>query len=190
MRDLANQNFTPQSAPISGKIAIPQSVVRIVLILIVTLVILVVARQLLNSGGFVGRSSLTLKDAPKGLTPVAIGTSANIEGEDALNLAIESASFVNVSGVSGSATATRKYGDGSFTMSVNATLPIPEGDTYQVWIVGGDILKLAGTMDGSENYSLVFNDVDNYSSTNTIWITREITPNEGRPEKHVLEGTF
>lgn len=196
MRDLANQDFSGQSvlnSPISppkGKILIPRGVVKILIILAIVLLILVLARNLLSGGSLIGGSSVVLRDAPKGLTPVMLTTNSNL-ADDALNLAIESASFTNVSDQGGSATATRKYGDGSFTMTVNASLPDPKGDTYQVWIVGANILKLAGTLEGPPgNMSLIFNDVDNYSDTRQVWITRERTSSEGEPELHILEGSF
>ena len=128
MRDLAGQNYS------QSKIAIPQSIIRIIILLIVAVAILFLAKAFVNSGG-IGGSSIVLHDAPKGLTPVtAPGVSDIAQG--AVNLVVENASFTDVSGEGGSATATRKYGDGSFVLTVNATLPAPpQGHKYQVWLV-------------------------------------------------------
>ena len=95
------------------------------------------------------------------------------------------------SGESATATASRKFGDGSYNLTVNATLPDPVGNVYQVWIVGGDESHLAGDMQGSgKSWSLSFNDVDDYSNLDGIWISREITKQDNKPEKHILEGSF
>lgn len=195
MRDLANQdyskvNLSSNSFGSKSKIIIQRSTLKIFGTVVVVLAILIVIKILTTSGSLVGSSSIVLKDAPKGLTPVVENVSGNL-ADDALKLSIENASFTNVSNQAGSANATRKYGDGSFTMTVNASLPETKGDTYQVWIVGDSILKLVGTLTGPPgNMFLVFNDIDNYSSTNQIWITRELTSDEGIPELHILEGSF
>lgn len=183
MRDLAQQSY------VKDKIAIPQSTVRILLLLAGALVFLLGAKFIISQVDSNG-SSITLRDAPKGLTPVGVPGGFDVN-KDAINLALESATFSNVSGENARATATRKYGDGSYSLTVNATLPDPIGNVYQVWIVGKGEVNLAGNMRGSGNiWSVVFNDVDNYSDLDEIWITREITNNDGRAEKHILEGTF
>ena len=184
MRDLAQQNYS------RTKFRIPGSVGRVVLLLIVVIAILFAARSVLNVGG-VGGSSVQLKDAPKGLIPVSLSGDV-VSTDEGIDLAIESATFQNVSDVSGTASASRKYGDGSFSMTVNATLPDPKGNPYQVWIVGEGQVTLAGTMNGSGgNWGLVFNDRDkNFSKMNEVWITREITGIDNIPEKHILEGSF
>ncbi len=183
MRDLANQNYS------SPKISISKTTLRILLILAVVIIALFFIKSRTSSSS-VGGSSIELKDAPKGLTPVSLSGVKTSSG--GTNLTIENATFKNVSEQSGSATASRKYGDGSFSLSVDAKLPDPKGDKYQVWIMGGSQIKLAGTMDGSGgSWSLVFNDKDkNYSKMNEIWITREITSIDEKPEKHILEGSF
>ncbi len=187
MRDLAQQNYSLNR----DRIAIPRSAVRIVLILAVVLAVLFGARFInSNNGGLIGGSAVVLKDAPKGLTPVKVPGVVNIT-EGAVNLVVESAAFTNVSGGNATAAATRKYGAGSYSLTVNATLPDPGGNVYQVWIVGDDAIFLAGDMRGSgSSWSIGFNDVDNYSSLDGIWITREITNNDNKPEKHILEGSF
>ncbi|OGD82814.1 hypothetical protein A3A54_01755 [Candidatus Curtissbacteria bacterium RIFCSPLOWO2_01_FULL_39_62] len=188
MRDLAKQTYQSASSR-SSKILIPQSVVRIVLLLILVLVVLFIVKKVIDAGGIVG-SSITLRDAPKGLTPVEAPGVVDVTG-DALSLTVQDATFTNVSGENATATATRRFGDGSYNMSVSATLPDPQGNKYQVWIVGGGQQFLAGDMSGSaKNWGIVFNDVDDYSNLNGVWITREITNNDNRPELHILEGVF
>lgn len=184
MRDLAQQNYSRTN------FRIPGSVGRVVLLLIIVIAILFVARSVINLGG-VGGSSVQLKDAPKGLTPVSLSGDV-VSADEGIDLVIESATFQNVSDVSGTASASRKYGDGSFSMTVNATLPDPKGNPYQVWIVGDGQVTLAGTMNGSaSSWGLVFNDRDkNFSKMGKVWITREITVIDGIPEKHILEGSF
>ena len=184
MRDLAGQNYS------RARITIPRSLLRIALLLAVVLVVLFVVKLAVSSGG-VGGSSIELRDAPKGLIPVSV-SGVEISSEDAINLTIESATFQNVGDVGGSASASRKYGDGSYSLTVSANLPGPKGNPYQVWIVGDGEVVLAGKMNGSGNsWSLVFNDKDkNFSKMNEIWITREITEIDNKPEKHILEGTF
>lgn len=188
MRDLARQNYSGSTS--NTKIAIPQSVVRILLILTAVLLLLFIVKKLTGSGGVIGSSQISLRDAPKGLIPVAVQGSESLL-ENAVNLTNETATFTNVGGESATATASRKYGDGSYSLTVNATLPDPKGNTYQVWIVGGGEPILAGKMNGSgRNWSITFNDKDNYSDLNGIWITREITNFDEKPELHILEGTF
>jgi|SRR3989344_6090487 len=184
MRDLAQQSYS------RTKFQIPEPVVRITLLLVVVIAILFVIRFVVNVGG-VGGSSVQLKDAPKGLTPVSLSGGV-VSTDEGIDLVIESATFQNVSAVSGTASASRKYGDGSFSMTVRATLPDPQGNPYQVWIVGDGEVILAGKMNGSgSSWNLVFNDKDkNYSKMNELWITREITEIDNIPEKHILEGSF
>ncbi len=188
MRDLAGQSYQRKS---SSKIAIPRSAVRVVLLLVAILAILMIVRRVIGGGGIIGGSSIVLRDAPKGLTPVEVPGQNMAIDDGAVDLSIQRATFTNVSGENATATATRKFGDGSYNLSVNATLPDPNGNVYQVWIVGGDAPHLAGDMQGSgKSWSLSFNDVDDYSNLDGIWISREITKQDNKPEKHILEGSF
>ena len=188
MRDLAQQSYQRTT---HSKILINRGAVKVALLLVSILVILLVVRRVIGGGGVIGGSSIVLRDAPKGLTPVEFSGGSTAIDDNALDLSIQSATFTNVSGESASATASRKFGDGSYSLSVTATLPDPNGDRYQVWIVGGDEPYLAGDMNGSgKSWSISFNDVDDYSNLDGIWITREITNNDSKPEKHILEGSF
>lgn len=184
MRDLAQQSYS------RTKYQIPGSIVRIALLLVIVIVLLFAIRFVVSVGG-IGGSSVQLRDAPKGLTPVSLSGDV-VSTDEGIDLAIESATFQNVSDVSGTASASRKYGDGSFSMTVKATLPDPKGNPYQVWIVGDGEVTLAGTMNGAGgSWGLVFNDRDkNFSKMDKVWITREITSIDNKPEKHILEGSF
>lgn len=164
--------------------------VRAFLLVIAVIAVLLLVKQKISSGSFIGGGSAELKDAQHGLTPVSVG--ASDVTNSGVNLSSGSASFRDVKyGGQASATATRTYGAGSYSLSVNAALPNPEGDRYQVWLVDGGQIKDAGFMSGSgKSWSLVFNDTNKYASYSTIWITREITTEDGKPEQHVLEGSF
>lgn len=186
MRDLAQQNFSQSRE----RIAVNKSAVRIILIMGTILIILFGLRIVSSGSDFAGGSAISLKDAPKGLKPVEIPKSFDVT-EGSLNLVVENASFTNVSGENAIATATRKYGGGSYSLSVSATLPDPKGNVYQVWIVGEGNVILAGDMSGSgKDWGIIFNDANNYSDLDGIWITKEITKQDENPEKHILEGTF
>ena len=183
MRDLAQQNF-------SGKSYTRSTIFRVLAIIVVVAGLIFILKSKFG-GSASGNLSVILQNAPNGLKPV------NFSGSDVAKSGIDlkgsSVTFRNVSGDSASATASRTFGDGSFSLSVTATLSDPKGgDKYQVWLVGANGVFDAGLMEGSKNtWSLVFRDKDKYSSAyNQIWITREITTNDNRPEKHILEGSF
>jgi hypothetical protein len=166
------------------------SVVKAAFLVVAVIVVLLLVKQKLSSGSFIGGGSSELVDAQHGLTPVSVGVSGVANG--GVNLSSGSATFKDVKyGGQAKASATRTFGAGSYSLSVSATLPNPSGDKYQVWLVNGDQIKDAGFVSGSgSSWSLVFNDSKNYSSYNTIWITREITTEDEKPEQHVLEGSF
>ncbi len=161
---------------------------KVAVVVILVLGLLFIIKQKISSGSFIGDGSSGLSDAPHGLTPVSVSGVA----DGGVNLSSDSATFKDVKyGGKASASATRTYGAGSFSLTVNATLPNPQGDKYQVWLVSGGQVRDAGFMSGSGgSWSLVFNDSNKYSAYNTIWITREITTEDEKPEQHVLEGSF
>ena len=182
MRDLAQQNLTKRPDARSARIKI------LIIAAIVVGAIFVIKSRFASGGG--SSLSVILQNAPNSLKAVSYGGSS--VSEKCVELMTESADFRDISGDNAKATAARTYGDGSFALTVNATLPDPKGgDKYQVWLVGEEVVD-AGIMDGAKNsWSLVFRDKDKYSSAyNQIWITREITTNDGKPEKHILEGSF
>lgn len=185
MRDLAYQNTL-----VRPKRSLPMPLIKAAFLVIAVIAVLLLVKQKISSGSFIGGGSSELVDAQHGLIPVSVGASNVTSG--GVNLSSGSASFRDVKyGGQAKASATRTFGTGSYSLSVSATLPNPSGDKYQVWLVNGDQVKDAGFLSGSgSSWSLVFNDSGKYSSYNTIWITREITTEGGKPEQHVLEGSF
>lgn len=181
MRDLANRSYDGRDK------GLPKSVKFLVLVALVLSALFFLKDRFFSWG--VSSSSVTLRDAPKGLTPVDVSETVSFDDEG-ISLVTERATFVNVSGDNAKASATRKYGDGTYSLSVNATLPVVVGDKYQVWIATNPA-KLAGTLTGAGgSFSLIFRDTDKYSKVDQIWITREITDNDEKPERHILEGSF
>ena len=183
MRDLANQNIIRRKGAVLGRL-------RIFLLALMLVFVFVVIFQLKSQSTSGGSESANLIDAPKGLTPVKLADVANVSGGIDLSKNTISLSDVRYGG-SASGTATRTFGDGSFSLTVSATLPNPKGDRYQVWLINGSEVKDAGFMEGSgSSWSVVFRDKDKYSKFNNVWVTREITSEGGKPELHVLEGSF
>lgn len=138
----------------------------------------------IGSGG-----NITLHDAPTNLKPV--DTPGGVSAEDGVNLKTEKASFKDVKFSGGaSATATRAYGGGVYSLTVEANLPDPQNTYYQVWLIGGGSPLPIDYMRGSKtSWSLSLRDSDKYSKYRGIWITLERTK-DSLPEEHVLEGSF
>jgi len=182
MRDLAGQNYS------GGRNNTLRTVKIVVLAVAVSIAIWFLSNRSTNTT--TGGGAIVLKEASKGLKPIDLPSDIASVGQ-AVNLRSDSAVFTNVSDLPAKATAIRKYGDGSYTLAVEATLPDPKGSKYEVWIIGEDLKQEAGFLNGSGNsWTLVFRDKDYYSKYNQIWITREITNNDSKPEKHILEGFF
>ncbi len=189
MRDLAQVKTSKKKINSSPKILL------IGIIVVIVVAVLYIIASKINVGGIGGSSAgVVLKDAPKNLTPVAVDrTPVGVDTGGGVELSSGSATFTNVSDDSASATATRVFGNGLYTLTVSATLPDPKGSKYQVWLVGGGKTLNAGFMDGDStktDWSLTFRDKDNYSTLSEIWITKEITTEDGKPERHILEGRF
>ncbi len=185
MRDLANQSLLKRKRQTS-----PKAVRTIIIVILIAGVLYFIASKT-NVAGIGGSGdSIVLRDATRGLTPVKVDGTP-VEVKNAVNLTSNTATLRNVSGEVASAVATRVFGNGSYTLTVDATLPDPKGSKYEVWLVGGGQTVEAGFMEGAKTaWSLTFRDSDKYSSLKSVWITREITSEDERPEKHVLEGTF
>lgn len=184
MRDLANQSIIRKKSLALKKAWI---LVPVFLLIIVILVISIFKSGGTSSGG----DSANLRDAPKGLVPVKINGGL-VSTAGGINLTTNSATLSDVKGGGFSGTATRTYGDGSYSLSVSATLPNPKGEfKYEVWLVGGSSIKEVGVMNGSgSSWSIVFNDKDTYSSYREVWVTRQLTTTIGKPENKVLVGNF
>jgi len=182
MRDLAQRSYIRGDS--SSKKA------KIIVFLALAISALFLLKDNFLSGSASGGSSQALRDAPKGLTPVEISDNL-VSAKEGVSLKTDTASFTNVSEGSAKAAAVRKYGDGNYSLAVNATLPDPKGNRYQVWIIGGGKNYDAGFLNGSgTSWTLAFRDKDYYSKYSEIIITREITDFDNKPEKHILEGNF
>ena len=140
-------------------------------------------------GGSSGGSSITLSDAPRGLTAVQVDSSGL--GDGGVDLVSKKISLRDVKyGGDARATATRSYGGGIYNLSVEATLPDPVNTNYQVWLVSGEALLPIDYMRGAKtSWSLSLRDSDKYSNYRGIWITLERTK-DSKPEEHVMEGSF
>lgn len=184
MRDLAQQNTLVRS-----KRSLPMPAIKAAFLVVVFIAVLLLVKQKISSGSFIGGGSVELMDAQHGLTPVSVGSVNNAAG---VNLTSQTATLASVkSGISGSATATRTYGDGTYNLSVSATLPNPHGNSYAVFLVGPDGPVFLDFMSGSAtSWTLNFNDKDKYSTLNGIWVTEKITKEFKTPETHILEGSF
>lgn len=139
-------------------------------------------------GGSGSSSGVILRDAPTDLKPVNAG---EVKIEGGVDLKTEKASFKDVkySG-SATATATRAYGGGVYSLTVEASLPDPKNTNYQVWLVGSAGPVSIDYMRGSKtSWSLNLRDSDKFSKYKGIWITLERTKDD-LPEEHVLEGSF
>ena len=183
MRDLARSGLIRRKSNF-----FQQSKVLIVPVLIVIVILFVI--NIFGSGGGENRNvnSQYLSDAPKNLEPVDVGKV--IQAESGSNVVTNSITLRNVE-EGGQATAVRTYVPGSFTLTVNATLPDPKGNKYQVWITNGSDVFDAGFMNGSKtSWNVVFRNTNNFMTHREVWITREITSNDDKPEKIVMKGNF
>ncbi len=185
MRDLAqSHSFVPRK---SSKF--PPRILRIILVVFVISGAIYFAGNAITGRGVVGGESV--HDAPAGLTPVEV-SGAPISVAGGVNLSSDTITLKNVAGADGgTATATRVYGNGGYTLTVSATLPDPHANRYQVWLSDGTKVYDANFMDGSKtSWSDTFRDTDKYSKVKNIWITREITSEDNKPERHIMEGSF
>lgn len=180
MRDLSKTTISRNKRPVK----------RILILFGGVSLVAVIAYFLSGSFDMAGSGgSITLHDAPTNLNPVR--TLGGISAGEGVDLKTERASFKDVKFSGGaSATATRAYGGGVYSLTVEANLPDPKNTYYQVWLVGGGNPVPIDYMRGSKNsWSLSLRDSDKYSKYRGIWITLERTKDD-LVEEHVLEGTF
>lgn len=117
------------------------------------------------------------------------------EMEQKFNLQIpenaDRAELSDVAGGSASGIATRVFEDGTFTHTVLADLPEPEGGKfYEGWLVKDADVVYTGKMKLAKGgYLLEFSSNENYSEHNRVVITLEEV-DDASPEEHVLEGSF
>jgi len=186
MRDLAKTNFT------SNRSSKAKFVIRIVFVLFLVLTVLSFVKSRFNLGQSGSSASVTLQEASRGLTPVKLDDLESIV-EGGVNLATQTANLVDVKyGGRASGTATRSFGVGSYSLSVDVVIPETKGGIFEVWLVGaqGELREVdfISCKDNACSYNL--KDKDKYSNYSRIWVTKELTKEDGEPEQHVLEGQW
>lgn len=186
MRDLSK---IPLSNIKRKKSSIKRSV-KLLVLLVFILVLALLLNSKLNLSSLSG-SSVVVREAGRGFTPVELSGEHEELTEGAVDLATQRAVLADVKhGGKAKAVATRSFGGGVYILSVSATLPDPKNVSYQVWVVGGGEVIPIDYMNGSGTaWSLTLRDSDQYSNYSQIWITLERTRDE-TPEEHVMEGTF
>lgn len=184
MRDLANRTYGQK---VTGG---SKFLKRIAALTLGAVVILVVVKLFFSAGGVISGQSVVLRDALTGLKPVESDQDTSVS-EQGVTLKTQSARLIDVSGGSGSGTAKRIFGAGTYSLDIDATLPDPKGNNYGVWLFDGSEVLLVDYLRGSGNsWGYDLKDKDKYSGFNQIWITLEITKNDTKPEKHILEGSW
>ena len=108
---------------------------------------------------------------------------------------IEEATLTAVGSIKGSGGATRSFGTSGFNHEIVASLQLPaEGKFYEGWLVGDSVVSTGALTDEGDNeWSLVFtSDTDLRNGHDAIVVTEETLEDglDGKPEKHVLEGSF
>ena len=109
---------------------------------------------------------------------------------------IESAALNAVGDYSGSGTATRQYDGSRFIHTVTANIGAPaEGKFYEGWLVRKIPFSIVSTGKLNKNgnaYILTFSSADDLNNHPGVVITEETESMglDGKPEAHVLEGSF
>lgn len=110
---------------------------------------------------------------------------------------VESAELKAVGTYKGSGTATRSFDGKTFTHTVSADLDDPrKGTFYEGWLVKKEptlVFFSTGKLEKENGkYTLRFTADQNYPDYKDVVITEETSSMglDGKPEAHVLEGTF
>lgn len=188
MRDLARQEIgSPRASVKSSR----NKFLRLFAALIIVGALFWFAKGLLGGKSGVGSGGAVLSDAPNGLEGVAVDSSQFIASggvelkSDKINLKLVKGDFKI-----GQGSASRTYGSGTYSISVDATLPDPVGQNYAVWVASSTGTKLVDYMKGSKtSWSLGSNIGSGFANYNQVWVTLERVKDQ-KPEEHVLEGTF
>lgn len=184
MRDLANQPYGQKKATASKFLR------RITVLTLGAFAILTAGKLFFSAGGVISGQSQVLRDAPTGLKPVEADTDT-LPSDEGVTLTSQTSELVAVSDVGASGTAKRTFGAGTYSLDIDTNLPDPKGNNYGVWLYDGSEVLLVDYLRGSGNsWGYNLRDKDKYSSFNQIWITLEITKNDTKPEKHILEGSW
>lgn len=124
------------------------------------------------------------------------GSNSDVIPDEEIFELVEAANLEAVGTYTGGGIATRIYiqPDGPFRHTVSAEISDPvEGKFYEGWLVGGFGFVSTGKMvkDG-DKYVLEFESNDDMTSYGKVVITEETAANglDGKPEAHVLEGSF
>lgn len=136
-------------------------------------------------------SSVTLREAQRGLVPVTLTDEHEQLTAGAINLSSQKATLLDLRyGGRAKATASRSYGGSIYRLTVDATLPDPVNTNYQVWLVGGGEVIPVEFMRGSgTKWTISVSADSSYANYDGIWITLERTRDE-IPEEHIMEGSF
>jgi len=185
MKDLSRQSYT-RIKPRAGFVKNIKSIVLFVIA--VGVIYIVLNRVSLPTGG---NSSVKIQDAPIGLTPVDIGD-VGTYSEDGLDLSSQRITLSLVTDrQSGSGSASRTFGAGTYSLNVSARLPDPGANKYGVWLTDGVETRLIDYMSGSgSNWVYNLRDDDNYSDLNEVLVSREITTDDAELEVIILRGSF
>lgn len=187
MRDLSKIPLGGNSKRKSPKF---KKLTRLLVLLVIVLAVFSVVKSRLNIVS-PSSSSVTLREAERGLVPVELGGEHEELTSGAVDLVTQKAVLVDVKdGGEARATATRSFGGGTYVLTVEATLSDPKNVSYQVWVVGGGEVVPIDYMRGQgTKWSLTVRTADEFSGYEGIWITLERTKNDV-PEEHVMEGSF
>jgi len=110
---------------------------------------------------------------------------------------VERITLSDVSGGSATGLATRKYESGVYEHTVLAALPDPlQGTFYEGWLVRGkegdgnySVVSTGKMRISKSGYLLDFSSSKDLTDHPQVLVTLE-TRDDGKPEKHMLEGNF
>ena len=185
MKDLANQSYGQKGAKIDSKF-----LRRVLVLTFGVIAVLTGGKLFFSAGSVISGQSVVLRDAPTGLKPVEADSDTSVS-DVGVTLTSQTAKLIDVAGGGGSGTAKRTFGAGTYSLNIDTNLPDPKGNNYGVWLSDGPEVLLVDYLRGSGNsWGYELKDKDKYSSFDQIWITLEITKNDTKPEKHILEGSW
>jgi len=185
MRDLANQSYGQKGAKIDSKF-----LRRVLVLTFGVIAVLVIGKLFFSASSVISGQSVILRDAPTGLKPVEADSDTSVSAEG-VTLTSQTARLANVAEGGGSGTAKRTFGANTYSLDVDTNLPDPKGNNYGVWLSDGTEVLLVDYLRGSgSSWGYELKDKDKYSGFDQIWITLEITKNDTKPEKHILEGSW
>lgn len=132
------------------------------------------------------------------VSPLSIPAVTALASPTSAAQAPDTATLAAVGPYKGSGTATRSFNGTTFTHTVTASIGDPAaGKFYEGWLVmktaGGPKFFSTGklTKKGA-TYTLTYTAAQNYPDHNDVVITEETLSQglDGKPEAHVLEGSF